>query len=126
LSQLEEISDRKARLDIINGKKKITIRKDWRDYRPGLVIICCHIEPWAVMAEITKVRHCTLEEVTEAEYQADGFKSKKGLLEGLRKFYPDITWNSPVTIIRWDNAHGYWVDNRDKYRQYASEKQADG
>ena len=108
--------DEKMRNDILSGIKEISIRDGWRKYRAGLpVMLCCHLVPWAVMAErIVKVRHCTLKEVTKEEYVADGFKSQKDLLAGLKRFYPNMTLKSPVTVIRWTGVKGYLVDNFDK------------
>lgn len=91
---------------ILDGRKKITIREGHRDYRNGKAMLCCHLEPWAVMAEITNVRHTTLREVTEEEYVADGFESQDDLLLGMQRFYPNMTTDSPVTVIRWDNLEG--------------------
>lgn len=102
--------DDQMRLDIVRKIKKISIREGHRDYRLGPVMLCCHLVPWAVMAHITEVRHCALREVTKEEYQADGFKTQKALLEGLKRFYPTMTLDSPVTVIRWDNVRGKLVD----------------
>lgn len=107
--------DRKMRDAIHRGIKAITIREGHRDHKPGPALIACHIEPWAVMADITSVRHCTLREVTKEEYKADGFNSKVELLNGMRKFYPNMNLDSPVTVIRWTNVHGYWVDHKEEY-----------
>ena len=100
------------RQDIVAGIKLITIREGYREgYEPGrLVMLCCQIEPWCVMADITKVRHCLLSEVTQAEWEADGFTSREEMLEGMRRFYPAMTWDSAVTVIYWDNVRGKLVD----------------
>lgn len=96
--------------DILSEKKKITIREGHRDYQPGPAILCCHLTSRAVMVDITNVRYCTLKEVTEEEYRADGFNSREELLAGLQNFYPDMTFNTPVTVIRWQNVRGRLVD----------------
>lgn len=96
---------------VIDGTKTITIREGHRDYRPGLpVMLCCHLESWAVMADIENVRHCVLNEVTREEWADDGFTSQEDLLTGLQRFYPNMTMDSPVTIIRWKNVRGFLVD----------------
>lgn len=99
------------RSKVISGQKKITIREGHRDYQIGQVMLCCHLEPWAVMAEIIEVRHCLLDQVTDEELQADGFVDRRGLLCGLRRFYPQLSFGSPVTIIRWNNVSGALVDH---------------
>uniref|UniRef100_A0A831YPZ1 ASCH domain-containing protein n=1 Tax=candidate division WWE3 bacterium TaxID=2053526 RepID=A0A831YPZ1_UNCKA len=74
-------------------------------------MLCCPDDPWCVKAEITKVRHCLLFEVTEEEWRADGFTSREELLEGMRHFYPHLTWESAVTVIYWDNVQGKLIDD---------------
>ena len=108
--------DHDMRTHILYGGKTITIRKGHRDYKPGPVMLCCHVVPWAVLAEITDVRHCALQEVTEEEYEADGFLSQEDLLKGLQKYYPNMTLDSPVTVIRWKDAKGFLVDYSTVYR----------
>jgi hypothetical protein len=98
--------DSLVRLAIMLGKKKITIREGHRDYHEGPVMICCHIDPWAVMATITSVRHTTLAEVTREEYTADGYSSQVQMLEDLRQYYPNMTMESDVTVISWDKVTG--------------------
>ncbi len=103
--------DEAMRQDIIAETKQITIREGWRDYQVDrLVMLCCQIEPWCVMADIAEVRHCTLSEVTQEEMEADGFQTPAEMLEGMRRFYPDMYWGSPVTVIRWENVRGKLVD----------------
>ena len=102
--------DAGMRYDVETGLKTITIREGHRDYRPGLVMLCCHLEPWAVQAEITGVRHCTLREVTEDEWRDDGFVSQVDLLAQMHRFYPKLTLDSEVTVIRWANARGALVE----------------
>lgn len=100
---------KEMRARVLDGRKKITIREGHRDYKRGKVMLCCHLEPWAVSAEITGVRHTTLREVTEAEYEADDFMSCEDMLAGMRRFYPNMTLDSPVTVIWWDNVEGKLV-----------------
>lgn len=98
--------------NIINGSKQITIREGHRDYQVGQsVMLCCHLCNNVVMADIVSVRHCLLVNVTKKEYEADGFKSRSELLQGLRRFYPNLKMSSPVTVIGWENARGVLVDN---------------
>jgi len=99
------------RKKILTGEKRITIREGHRDYRLGQVMISCHLMPFAVMAEIIEVRHCKLKEVTKEEWKNDGFTSQEDLLEGLRKFYPSINLDSPVTVIKWGKISGFLADS---------------
>ncbi len=103
--------DPEMRENILSGKKQITIREGHRGYKTGPAIVCSYLEPWAVMVDITDVRYCTLGDVMEEEYKADGFNSQEELLSGLRKFYPQIEYTSPVTVVKWANARGKLVDD---------------
>ena len=103
--------DEVMRFHILAEIKQITIREGWRDYQVGRpVMLCCQIEPWCVMADIVEVRHCTLAAVTYTEMAADSFPTYVELLEGMRRFYPDMDLDSPVTVIRWANVRGKMVN----------------
>ena len=102
--------DDRMRNDILSGAKKITIREGLRDYRPGPAMVCCNLVVWAVMVDITNVKHCTLADITAEEWESDGFTSQQDLLDGMRRFYPSLTFDSPVTVLRWENARGALVD----------------
>ena len=107
------------RRNILNGTKKITIREGHRDYQPGLVMICCPVDPFCVEATITDVKHCRLDGVTREEYIANGYKSASEMRDDLRQYYPKIDYYSPVTVIKWDNVGGKLVDD---YKMQVSEK----
>jgi hypothetical protein len=90
------------RIGVLDGGKSISIRTGYRDYRLGPMMIADHKEPFAVMVNVTSVRHCKLMDVTEEEMEADGFGSHDHMVRRLRRFYPDIRLDSPVTVIQWD------------------------
>jgi hypothetical protein len=97
--------------NIISGQKKITIRNGERDYRVGdTLALGCHLLNWCVLADITEVRYCPLEEITEEEARDDGFSSPEEMLEGMRNYYPDINYQSRVTVVRWNNLRGKLID----------------
>ncbi len=102
--------DEGMRHRIETGTKTITIREGHRDYRGGPVMLSCHLVPWAVQADITDVRHCTLREVTREEWEDDGFVSQEDLLAQMRRYYKNLTLDSDVTVIRWTAARGALVD----------------
>jgi len=106
--------DKKMGEDVLSGNKKITIREGWRDYQPALSVLCCPIEPWCVGINITDVKYKSIKEVTPEEYLADGFKSRDELIEGLKKYYPNINLESKVTVICWDKINGKLVDEYNK------------
>ncbi len=93
----------------LSGLKQVTIREGHRDYRPGQVLIGCPDNTFVVSADIVDVRHCTLQDITEEEWTADSFTSQDNLLEGLKAYYPTVTLQSPVTVVRWEKVRGELV-----------------
>ncbi len=103
----------------LQGKKQITIRQGHRDYRPGTTgILCCHHLCIAVKIDITEVRHCRLVELTHDELHDDGFLDYRDCVTQMRRFYPDMDFDSKVTVIRWSNVRGTAVD---KFRNESGE-----
>lgn len=99
----------------LTGRKAITIREGHRDYRVGAPVMLCNTELcFCVEADVVSVRHCTLGEVTDEELQADGFRDRDDLLAGMRQYYPQLTFESPVTVIRWDGVRGALKDAFDR------------
>jgi len=94
--------------EVVYGKKKITIREGHRDYVEGPVLIGCHIFNWCVMRNITEVRHTEIKNVFDEECRDNGYnscthcKARQTMLNDLRSYYPDLDWNSPVTVIRFE------------------------
>lgn len=97
------------RLNVLTGAKQISIREGHRDYRPGPMIICDPENPWIVSVNLIDIKHTTMAEITKEEWEADGFVSQKDMLEQMKRFYSNIELSSPVTILRWVNAKGYWA-----------------
>ena len=91
---------------ILSEKKKITIREGNRDYHLGAVIITNPERGYCLSATIAKVNHYVAREVPEQDFMDDGYKSRTEMISDLRKFYPDLTPDSEVTVIRWDNIQG--------------------
>lgn len=110
--------DPDMRRAVIDGRKQITIREGHRAYTAGPAALFCHLEPWAVMVDIVDVKHTELRSVTEEEWVADGFTSMADMLAGMRRFYPTMNLDSPVTIIRWANAQGKFIDDPDLHEQH--------
>ena len=104
--------------DIHYHRKEITIREGHRDYNLGVAMLCCQIIPWAVMVDVTSVRHCFAKEVTPEEYEADGYASLEDMCQQMKRFYPKFDMDSPVTIVRWVNARGFFVDHPEEYWAY--------
>ncbi len=94
-----------------NHEKEITIRAGHRDYRVGdKLAIVNYAWGFAVRATVSAVRHCTLAEVTDEEMNADGWTDRDRMLLDLQRFYDGMTWESPVTVIRWRDAWNPGMD----------------
>ena len=99
---------------IVAGVVTATIRMGFRrGYEPGAALqLCCHIEPWCMMADIETRRYCRMREVTDKEWQAAGYSGMEEHLVFIRRFpgYENANPDSEVTVIRWKNVHGKLVD----------------
>jgi hypothetical protein len=101
----------RMRQNIVTERKQISLREGYRDYQPGDdMYICCHLQPWAVGVTVSAVQHCPLADVAAAQYRADGFRSRKAMLNGMRGFYPNLTEDSGITTLEWQKVRGYRVD----------------
>jgi hypothetical protein len=111
--------DQKMRYEILEGSVKLSVREGYRTgYDAGRpVMLCCQREPWCVMADIANSRFCRLIDVTEEERQTGGLASRNQLLEWMQRFYPTMTWESDVTVVRWKNVRGKLVDDWAKLRK---------
>jgi len=85
------------------GTKKITIRNGHRtDVDVGdWAKLICSTSNTTFESQITVRRHTTYGEITQEEWEADGFASQSDMLEGLKVYYPDITLASDATVFRW-------------------------
>lgn len=95
--------------------KRLTIRNGRRDIVPGKLELIA-AEPsgdktLVCLVDVTRVTHCSLWEVTPEEMRSDGFIDKHRLLDGMRKYYPDITPSSVVTVINFRDPELHHVDN---------------
>ena len=86
------------------GEKEITIRRGERDYQLGSAVMNVpsggeQYPPLAidfVGAEITTLRHVRL-----VDLAADGYESLEHALNDLHGYYPDLTLDSVVTVVRF-------------------------
>ena len=101
--------DKEDRAKILSGAITCSIREGYRDYRVGPVMLCCHRYCWSVLADITEVRAIGFEKLTPEEVAAAGYKPPAELLEKMKRFYPNVTNMSAITVIRWTNLRGQLV-----------------
>lgn len=85
-----------------SGAKRITIRAGRRDVEVGpLALVATGGGHETVVVDVTTVWNCALKDVPPHWAAADGFGSVADLADGMRRFYPDITPEDPVTCILW-------------------------
>jgi hypothetical protein len=97
--------------DALRRKKKISIRMGHHDYHPGPVILCSINLGLCAEAMITSVLHTSLAEVPIRDIKDNSYGDHQDAIEGLRRFYPTIQMDSPVTVIRWNGIKGAAVDD---------------
>jgi hypothetical protein len=92
----------KFRGAVHHGEKTITIRVDCRDYQVGdKVLLCSNYLDWVRSAKITYVRHCYLKNVPIEDLKDDDMTDLNDATTKLKEYYPNITVDSVVTVIRW-------------------------
>ena len=93
-------------VDLIrSGKKKITFRAGRRRFRPGEIVNGECAEGISILLRITGCEAKPLKDVTEEEARADLFESRAVVLEGMQRFYPHMTWETEVSLIRFEVAN---------------------
>ncbi len=92
---------------LLNQNDSVTIRKGWRVVSTGsLVFVPADVNTKYEDREVHvfSVELMTVHEVPEKDCVKDGCQDWKELLTMLQEFYPEMTSNDPVTVIRfWTN-----------------------
>ena len=92
-------------VDLIrSGRKKITFRAGRRKFRPGEIVDGKCAEGVILPLRVTGCETKPLKDVTEEEARTDLFESREVVLEGMRKFYPEMTWETEISLIRFETA----------------------
>ncbi len=64
-------------------------------------MLCCPKVSWCVEREITDVEVVALKNVKKVDIQADGFNDLDDLFSKLKEYYPDVTLDEPMTVVKW-------------------------
>jgi hypothetical protein len=91
---------------IRTGRKRITFRAGRRRFPSGEIVEGRCAEGVVLPLRITGCVTKALREVTEEEAREDLFESREVVLEGMRRFYPAMTWETEITLIRFEMADG--------------------
>lgn len=90
-------------ISLFEGTKRATVRRGSRDIIKGAMALeAADGGGWGVIVNVTEVRHKKLSELTDEEAKADCAESAGELTTDLKRFYPDITSNSDITIVFFD------------------------
>lgn len=88
--------------ETVSGIKIQTVREGHRDYKPGKVIFACPEVEWSTAKTITKVKHTTPRKCSSSDYLDEGWESREHMVSDLQRFYPKLTMDSPITVIRFE------------------------
>jgi hypothetical protein len=109
-SQAILVAGKKNKKKVMSGEKLITIREGERDYTLGKVLIGCPYTNWMVEGNITSVKHLLLKDVPIEDISEDGFKDHQEALDVLQTYYPQLTLDSTVTVLRWELIHSRLIE----------------
>lgn len=104
---MERITELKLAPDLMehvyDGTKRITIRTGHRNIIAGQKLIIENAEEASDWTEVYPhtIVHTSLKHVNEDYLGADGFLDPHDAAEKMKRFYPTISVDSPVTVIIW-------------------------
>ncbi len=85
---------------LLAGNKEAIIRLGYQDVRLGeLVFKRTEDEDKSAAVDVFMVIHTEIRDVPEILLEAEGFKDYDEAVAGLRRFYPDVTLLSEVTVL---------------------------
>lgn len=87
---------------LLAGSKTCTIRAGKRDYTAGPLVFSAVNSNQSTVVKVTAVVHKKLGELTDDEAQKDGAATAAEMAQALKRFYPDITAESDITIVTYD------------------------
>lgn len=85
--------------DVESGRKKTTIRAGKRDIKRGPNSLTSHLHK--IPIRVTDVRFKKVHQLSDADALNDGFDSKETLKAALVRFYPSLTPNDDITIVKF-------------------------
>lgn len=82
--------------------KRVTIRKGRRDIGLDYMIFERVSDGAEKLVDVNRVYITKLKDVLEEDYKNDGFNDVEDMLHQMKEFYPDITVNSLVSVIKFE------------------------
>ena len=90
---------------VIAGHKTTTIRKGIRKVRTNTVLMLRSENREEVPIIVTGVRNLEARDLTRSDALRDGYSTVEELVGELRQIYPDLTAETPLTIISFNLLH---------------------
>lgn len=87
---------------VIDGRKTTTVRAGKRNMELGP----CRIVAGRTSLDvtITDIRHCRYDELTDEDAIRDGFNTLSELKAALHRFYPNLTLDAAVSVVRFERS----------------------
>ncbi|PKR81922.1 hypothetical protein CW751_00880 [Brumimicrobium salinarum] len=89
--------------DALENGKLTTIRKGRRDITLGKLLFESTVEGRQKIVDVVTVYYSRLENVNIEDLENDGFKDHHDMWKKMQRFYPDITLEDEVTVIRFNH-----------------------
>ena len=86
-------------IPLMEGKKKITIRRGRRDIQLDKLKFETVSGMDEVEVDVVEVRYVRVSDVSEKIYKQDGFSDYVDFYRGMKKFYPDLDVSDECTVI---------------------------
>jgi hypothetical protein len=87
--------------DQLETGKRVTIRKGRRDIFLGPLAFASTNNNRTQIVEVDMVYYCKLKLVLPSDYINDGFNDIDHMFQEMKKFYPDISMDSEVSVVRF-------------------------
>lgn len=100
MNQIIEISPGSIN-KVLSGDKVLTIQKGRRLYNLGDAILLDPEDKSQVDVEVLRVSYCKVKNAPIVDLAIHGDKRWESLLEYLKQYYPKISNESTITIIRY-------------------------
>jgi hypothetical protein len=97
MQQLALVNDLFAAFE--DGGKRCTIRKGRRDIALGPLEFVSPDGTLKQIVNVTRVIYTRADGLEDHELWDDGFDSLPDMLEGMKRYYPDITEDTEITLI---------------------------
>jgi hypothetical protein len=96
------ITGEKKGQDVLQGHKTTTVRLGWRDYKPGMAVICGSLFNWCTSVNIIIIEHHVFKDMPLNLLKKSGYKHFDAAMADLKSIYPSIERSSKVTYVEWE------------------------